>query len=92
MLKLVWLIMAVSGAPLGAYVFPDHLDTAACTEKVNTTTFTPDEQKLGDYISDKLGQNIEVTPACLTDDEVQDMLAKLKLQGAHPAATDGASL
>lgn len=85
MLKLVWLIASISGAPLGVYVFPDHITQEACTEKVASKEFTPDEQKLGEYISGQLTQNLVVTPTCMTDPEVEDMLAKLKTQKDHPA-------
>lgn len=88
MLKLVWLLATVAGAPVGVYVFPDPITTEACAAKVDAKAFTPDEQKIGEYISDKVGANLAVTPTCMTDAEVQDVLAKFQLQEDHSSVPD----
>jgi hypothetical protein len=81
MIKLIWLIASLTGAPLGVFVFPEPVTVDYCASRVTATEFVGDEEKIAGAISDGTKQDISITPTCLTEPEVDDLLKKLKTQG-----------
>lgn len=81
--RLVWLINSyATGAQLGVFAYPEHMTLAACAIRVRRqlVSLMPWEQSIGDYIADKLNDNINPVAVCLTDDETAALVRAVHLQ------------
>jgi hypothetical protein len=81
--QIVWLLYSLTGKPLGAYVHPDELTMEACTKRIATVSDA--DKKLGDAISTKLGQNIDIDIACVTPQEAAEIVKHMHETSLPPA-------
>lgn len=86
--RLVWLISDRDGKSLGVFAFPEHLPLGICSRRADIDTFgirPPFEQRMGNYLSFKLGVGLNpATPVCLTDAELAALVSAIKVQTDTP--------